>query len=195
MAKLVILNQGMTGRTLELNVERTTVGRVEENTFQIADASVSSRHAEILLHGTDIVIKDLNSTNGTYINGEKISEAPLKPGQTLRFGQVELKIDDGKPVNTQQAPAVAASAPAPAPAPAPVPKKSEGGTMVMTRGVSLTDLEQGGTRAPGFDTNTVFSKKKNKGNMYLIIGGVVITLVIVALIIYALSQVKSTGQP
>ncbi len=67
--------------------------------------------------------------------------------------------------------------------------------MVMTRGVSLTDLEQGGTRAPGFDTNTVFSKKKNKGNMYLIIGGVVITLIIVALIIYALSQVKSNGQP
>jgi len=193
MAKLVILNQGMTGRTLELNVERTTVGRVEENTFQIADASVSSRHAEILLHGTDIVIKDLNSTNGTFINGEKITEAPLQPGQTLRFGQVELKIDDGKPVNAQQAPLVAAAAPAPAPAPAP--KKSEGGTMVMTRGVSLTDLEQGGTRAPGFDTNTVFSKKKNKGNMYLIIGGVVITLVIVALIIYALSQVKSTGQP
>ena len=193
MAKLVILNQGMTGRTLELNVERTTVGRVEENTFQIADASVSSRHAEILLHGTDIVIKDLNSTNGTFINGEKISESPLKPGQTLRFGQVELKIDDGKPVNAQQAPVVAASAPAPAPAPAS--KKSEGGTMVMTRGVSLTDLEQGGTRPTGFDTNTVFSKKKNKTNMYFIIGGVVITLVIVALIIYALSQVKSTGQP
>jgi pSer/pThr/pTyr-binding forkhead associated (FHA) protein len=164
---------------------------VEENTFQIADASVSSRHAEIILHGTDIVIKDLNSTNGTYINGEKISEAPLKPGQTLRFGQVELKIDDGKPVNAQQAPDVAASAPSPAPA----PKKSEGGTMVMTRGVSLSDLEESGTRQGGFDTNKVFSKKKNKGNMYLIIGGVVITLIIVALIIYALSQVKSTGQP
>ena len=106
MAKLVILNQGMTGRTFELNVERNTVGRVEDNTFQIADASVSSHHAEILLRGADIVIKDLNSTNGTFINGEKVSEVVLKPGQTLRFGQVELKIDDGKPVNAQQAPAV-----------------------------------------------------------------------------------------
>ena len=97
MAKLVILNQGMTGRTFDLNVERTTVGRIEENTFQIADASVSSRHAEILLHGTELLVRDLNSTNGTFINGEKISEAVLKPGQTLRFGQVELKIDDGLP--------------------------------------------------------------------------------------------------
>jgi hypothetical protein len=206
MAKLVILNQGMTGRSIELTVERTTVGRVEENTVQIADASVSSRHAEILLRGTDIVIRDLNSTNGTFINNEKISEAPLKPGQTLRFGQVELKLDDGKPVGGPSAPNYAsapapAGAPAgapvsaPAPAPGPAPKRSEGSTMVMSRGVSLTDLEQGGTRPPGFDTNTVFSKKKNKVNTYFIIGGVVVALVIVVLIIYALSKVKNGGQP
>ena len=97
MAKLVILNQGMTGRTFELNVERTTVGRVEDNTFQIPDPSVSSHHAEIILRGTEIVIKDLNSTNGSYLNGEKFTEIVLKPGQTLRFGQVELKIKE----NTQ----------------------------------------------------------------------------------------------
>src|SRR5665213_968719 len=107
MSKLVILNQGMTGRTFDLNVDRTTVGRVEDNTFQIADASVSSRHAEILLQGSELLVRDLNSTNGTFINGEKISEAVLKPGQTLRFGQVELKLDDGKPISAQQAPALA----------------------------------------------------------------------------------------
>src|SRR5271156_4210627 len=117
MAKLVILNQGMTGRVHELSVDRTTVGRVEDNTLQIADSSVSSHHAEILLRGSDVVIKDIGSTNGTFINNEKISESVLKPGQTLRFGQVELKIDDGKPV-------AAATASAPAPAPA-ASKKSE----------------------------------------------------------------------
>src|ERR1017187_1977456 len=128
MAKLVILNQGMTGRTFELNVERNTVGRVEDNTFQITDGSVSSHHAEILLRGNDVVIRDLNSTNGTFINNEKISETVLKPGQTLRFGQVELKIDDGKPVSAPPPPAVA-GAPAPAPASAPAaPKKTVEGT-------------------------------------------------------------------
>src|ERR1700739_396811 len=104
MAKLVILNQGMTGRIFDLNVERTTVGRVEDNTFQITDGSVSSHHAEILLRGNDIVIRDIGSTHGTFINKHNITEAVLKPGQTLRFGQVELKIDDGKPV-TAPAPA------------------------------------------------------------------------------------------
>ena len=189
MATLVILNQGMTGRTFELSIERTTVGRVEDNTFQIADSSVSSHHAEILLRGSDIVVKDLNSTNGTFINNEKISETVLKPGQTLRFGQVELKIDDGKPVSAPPPPAVA-GAPAPAPAPAPAaPKKTVEGTMIIPRGVSLEQLEQGGTRAPGFDTKgTGFSKKSNKANTYFIIGGIVIGLIIVGLIIFALSK-------
>lgn len=190
MAKLVILNQGMSGRTFDLQIERTTVGRVEDNTFQIADASVSSHHAEILLRGSDIVIRDLNSTNGTFINGEKVSESPLKSGQTLRFGQVELRIDDGQPA---PAPVPVSSAPAPAPAPAPK-KPSEGATMVMSRGVSLNDLEQGGTRPPGFDTNTVFTKKKNKVNTYFIIGGVVVAVVIVVLIVIALKAASSGGQ-
>src|ERR1700761_6208388 len=139
MAKLVILNQGMTGRIFDLNVERTTVGRVEDNTLQIADGSVSSHHAEILLRGTEIVIKDLNSTNGTFINNDKITETVLKPGQTLRFGQVELKIDDGKPVTsggTVPPSAIGGNTPAPMPLPSgpgpSMPKRqTEGSTMVM----------------------------------------------------------------
>ena len=190
MSKLVILNQGMTGRAFELNIERTTVGRVEDNTFQIADASVSSHHAEILLRGTDIVVKDLNSTNGTFINNEKISETVLKPGQTLRFGQVELKIDDGKAVAAPPPP-VPAGTTAPAPAPA-APKKTVEGTMIIPRGVSLEQLEQGGSRQPGFDTkNTGFAKKTNKVGTYFIIGGIIVGVIIVGLILYALGQAKS----
>ena len=184
MAKLVILNQGMTGRTFELNVDRTTVGRVEENTFQIADASVSSRHAEILLQGSELLIRDLNSTNGTFINGEKISEAVLKSGQTLRFGQVELKIDDGQPLPA------AASAPAPvsASAPAPTPaKKTVDATMVIPRGVNLNE-DRGSVRSSGFDTNAAFSKKTNKANKYFIIGGIAVGLIIVGLIVFLIKQ-------
>ena len=194
MPKLVILNQGMTGRTFDMVVERTTVGRVEDNTFQIADGSVSSHHAEIILRGSEILIRDLNSTNGTFINNEKVTEAVLKPGQALRFGQVELKIDDGKPVAAPSAPTPAnapGAAPAPAPA-APSPsKKTVEGTMIIPRGVSLEQLEQGGARAPGFDTKgTGFSKKTNKANTYFIIGGIIVGIIIVVLILIA---VKSAG--
>ena len=113
MAKLVIQNQGMTGRACELHTDRTTIGRVEDNTFQIADPSVSSHHCEAHLRGSDVLIRDLNSTNGSYINGNKIEESVLKPGQVLRLGQVELKLEvEG----------AAPTAPAPGSTPAPMKK-------------------------------------------------------------------------
>ena len=183
MAKLVILTQGLNGRAHELNVDRTTIGRVEDNLFQIAEPSVSSHHCEVLLRGSDVVIKDLNSTNGTFINGEQITESVLKPGQTLRLGQIELKLENGK----------AASAPASAPAttPAPGPAKKQGeATMVIPRGVSLSELEGGG-RPPGFDTSKEFSKKRNRGGIYFWIGVGIVGIIIVVLVIVALSLVKA----
>ena len=92
MAKLVVLSAGLNGRSHELNVDKTTIGRVDDNSFQIADPSVSSHHCEVLLRGTDVFVRDLNSTNGTFINGEKVSESVLKAGQTLRLGQIELQL-------------------------------------------------------------------------------------------------------
>ena len=177
MAKLVILTQGLTGRSHELNVDHTTIGRVEDNLFQIAEASVSSHHCEVLLRGSDVVIKDLNSTNGTFINNEQITESVLQPGQTLRLGQIELKLETGTP----------ASAPATAPAPGPVKKPAEA-TMVIPRGVSLSELEGGG-RPPGFDTSKDFSKKRNRSGIYFWIGVGIVGVIIVVLLYIALVTV------
>ena len=172
----------MTGRACELHTDRTTIGRVEDNTFHIADPSVSSHHCEIQLRGSDIVIRDLNSTNGTFINGNKIEESVLKPGQILRLGQVELKLEvEG----------AAATAPAPGSTPAPAPaKKQVDATMLIPRGVSLDQLEKGGTRVGGFDTNASFSKKTNKVNKVFIIGGIVVAVVIIGLLIFVFSKVN-----
>src|SRR4029077_18360848 len=93
----VLLSEGLTGRSYELKAERTTVGRVDDNAFQVSEPSISSHHCEILLRGVDIVVKDLNSTNGTFISGEKVTEASLKPGQILRLGQVEMRLETGAP--------------------------------------------------------------------------------------------------
>jgi pSer/pThr/pTyr-binding forkhead associated (FHA) protein len=183
MAKLVIQNQGMTGRACELHTDRTTIGRVEDNTFQIADPSVSSHHCEVQLRGSDIVIRDLNSTNGSFISGNKIEESVLKPGQILRLGQVELKLEvEG----ASATPAAPGAMPLPGPA-----KKQVDATMLIPRGVSLDQLEKGGTRPTGFDTNASFSKKTNKVNKYFIIIGIVVAVVIVGLLIYLLTLVNS----
>src|SRR3974390_2818525 len=164
MAKLVILSQGLNGRTHELKGEKTTIGRVEDNSFQIAEPSVSSHHCEVLLRGNEVVIKDLNSTNGTFINDEKITESVLKPGQTLRLGQIELRLEIGAPAPPPAA-AAPASAPASAPAPAPA-KKAESVTRTATRGVSMSELESGGGRPVAFDTACNFTKQGKRISTY-----------------------------
>lgn len=180
MAKLVVLTQSMAGRSCELASERTTIGRVEENNFQISEPSVSSRHCEILLRGADVVVKDLSSTNGTFINGEKITEEKvLKPGQTLRLGNVELKLDTG---SASGAPASTAPAPASPPPPKKEPAKPVSG------GVSMSDLEGG--RTVVIDTS-VFTKKKKSTNLYFWIGAAVLLVVIVILILVLISKVSA----
>ncbi|HEX3626122.1 MAG TPA: FHA domain-containing protein [Verrucomicrobiae bacterium] len=191
MAKLVVLTQSMAGRSYDLATERTTVGRVEDNAFQIEEPSVSSRHCEILLRGADIVIKDLNSTNGTFINGEKISEGVLKPGQTLRLGNVELKLD------TPGAPAASASTPASATSSAPAasapssssssPPKKE--PAKASGGITPEQFEIGGNRS--FDTAKDFSRKSKSKNMIIWIAVGVALLIIVVLILVVLSTIKS----
>ena len=168
MAKLVVLSAGMTGRTQELKVDKTTIGRVDDNIFQIAEASVSSHHCEVLLRGKEVVVRDLNSTNGTYINGEKITESVMKPGQILRLGQIEMRLETDTP---------AASG-----------KKQIDQTMVMQRGVSLNELEQG-SRTAGFDTKgSGFSKKTDKGSRIFWIVAAVVGLLIVGGLLYALTM-------
>jgi pSer/pThr/pTyr-binding forkhead associated (FHA) protein len=196
MAKLVVLSAGMNGRTHELNVDKTTIGRVEDNTFQIADPSVSSHHCEILLRGSDVVVKDLNSTNGSFLNGEKFSEVVLKPGQTLRLGQIELQLlTEGMPVPEPKpapasAPASGGSAPAPAPAAAAPMRKAMDSTMVVPRGVSMNELSDG-ARPPGFDTSTKgFSKKKNNANMLFLWVGIGLAVIIGIVLVVVFAQLK-----
>ncbi len=182
MAKLVILTQGMNGRACELKVDKTTVGRVEDNMFPIPDQSVSSHHCEVLLRGSDVVVKDLNSTNGTFIGDEKITESVLKPGQTLRLGQVELRLETGA--------AGTPTASVPSAAPTPPRGKKKDSTMVMPRGVSLSDLESGGEHTVVLDANKAFSKKHDRVGIYFWVFAGVVILVIVVLLMIAFSQIK-----
>ena len=180
MPKLVILSTGMTGRSHELTADKTTIGRVEDNTFPITDPSVSSHHCEILLKGSDVVVHDLNSTNGTFINGDKVTDATLKPGQVLRLGQIELRLETETMAQTA------------APAPGANSKKSTDATMVMQRGVSLTDLEQS-TRG-GFDTaGAGFAKKDNKANKIFLYVAIGVAVLIVVFLFIAFLSAKSSG--
>jgi hypothetical protein len=89
-----------------------TLGRLDDNDFVLADPSVSSHHCKISVQSADIVIKDLGSSNGTFIDGEPVTESPLLPGQSLRLGEVQLRLEAAAPVAVR----VAVAPPAPLPA-------------------------------------------------------------------------------
>jgi len=88
MAKLQIFFPDGSEITHDLPEEKTSVGRIAENQLHIADDSVSSRHAEIIFENANFYVRDLDSTNGTFVNGSKIESAGLNHGDEVRFGSV-----------------------------------------------------------------------------------------------------------
>jgi predicted component of type VI protein secretion system len=174
MAKLVVLTEGLTGTVHELKGERTTVGRLEDNLFQIAESSVSSHHCELVLKGEEILVKDLGSTNGTFINDKPVTEGTLKPGEILRLGKVELRIDDGSP-------------PPPAGTPPPPSKKQQAQQTMPIGGVKLGELDKAGKPV----LTSTFAKKSDKTNKLFLYGGLALGVVIIALIVYSIIGVQN----
>ncbi len=91
MAKLVLSFNGATVREYELDQETMTIGRKPENDIHIDNLAVSGKHAKILTILNDSFIEDLGSTNGTFINGQKITKHALQPGEVIVIGKHELK--------------------------------------------------------------------------------------------------------
>lgn len=96
--KLVFVGKPFDGRICELELETTTVGRSNQNHLSIQDSSVSARHCEILVHDSEVIVRDLKSSNGTFVNTVRIDgQSQLKHGQTLRFGNVNARLELAAP--------------------------------------------------------------------------------------------------
>src|SRR5437899_9067882 len=93
MAKLLLNSTGGQAQELHLQSGLSRVGRNSANDIQIEHPSVSSFHCEINATGDSVIIKDLGSTNGTFIDGRPVQEACLIHGQRLQLGSVEMILD------------------------------------------------------------------------------------------------------
>ncbi len=95
MAKLIFIGENLAGRSYELALTKTTVGRGDHNALTIHDASVSQTHCEILVHGPEVIVHDLGSSNGTFVAGVPLhnQQRQLKHGQIVRFGSVEAQLE------------------------------------------------------------------------------------------------------
>ena len=104
MPKLKIsLPDGITA-SHDLTDDSITLGRVADNMIQIDDASVSSHHAELVRDGDDYILKDLDSTNGTRLNGTAHSEGKLSQGDQITFGNIEVVYESENPADAQPMP-------------------------------------------------------------------------------------------
>jgi hypothetical protein len=130
MALLKIINGDSAGATFAIGSGSQRVGRAESSDLRLPDGSISSWHCEISLDaGGNLIVRDLNSTNGTFIAGQRVREALVAPGQQLRLGNLELVFENAvEPAAVREAmplpinlppPPIARVEPAPPPA-APV---------------------------------------------------------------------------
>jgi len=79
----------VTGEEFKIAKSITSIGRGAEADIQIDDTSVSRLHCEVVL-GTDVLIRDLNSTNGTVVDGTRTSESVLRDGSIIKIGNITL---------------------------------------------------------------------------------------------------------
>jgi serine phosphatase RsbU (regulator of sigma subunit)/pSer/pThr/pTyr-binding forkhead associated (FHA) protein len=103
----LVVTDTMGRRTVALDRPTMTLGRRTESDVRVTGADVSRLHAEIVQTGDTIVIKDCGSKFGTFVNGERISERALQPGDAIRLGQADdvqivFQVGDGEHTSVER---------------------------------------------------------------------------------------------
>jgi pSer/pThr/pTyr-binding forkhead associated (FHA) protein len=168
MAKLIVLSGDLTGKTLDLIGDRLTLGRLGDNDLRIDDKTVSGHHCVLTFDGQDYIIKDLNSTNGSRVNGRRVVETRLGNGDVVRIGSVELRYESEQRKVSQ-----------------PLPPPS--------RGVDLTTITPASLQPTSMTSASPFPRRTNKTSW--ILNGIIALLVVVALVAIVLAFVKLSKGP
>jgi pSer/pThr/pTyr-binding forkhead associated (FHA) protein len=90
--------------------KRYSIGSAEDNNLILDDAGIDPRHAQIIKRGDQTFVKDNNSRTGCFVNGQRITNKELVPGDLLRFGKVELEVLDPQSIQQDDFPGVADNA-------------------------------------------------------------------------------------
>ncbi len=132
----LVMHSGPTpGKTFPLEGDILTIGREASNAVAINDAEVSRKHTQLIFQGGKYIITDLGSTNGTFVNGQRLTgQHVLQPGEIISLGEqisllyeVVAKVDPNATMISSAARVVVPPAPAPAaPPPQPQPQQYAG---------------------------------------------------------------------
>lgn len=103
MAKLILSMDNLVLKEIPLNKERTTIGRKPHNDIQIDNLAISGEHAVIVTILNDSFLEDLNSTNGTFVNGQQVKKHFLQNNDVIELGKYRLKYVNEAPQHAAQA--------------------------------------------------------------------------------------------
>jgi pSer/pThr/pTyr-binding forkhead associated (FHA) protein len=118
MPKMIVSIDEVVIKEVQLTKDRTTLGRRPYNDIVIDNLAVSGEHAVLQMTGGEVFLEDLNSTNGTYLNGKAIKKQQLQNGDAIEIGKYKIKfVGDGEADNFDKTMVVKARPSAPPPPP------------------------------------------------------------------------------
>ena len=91
MPKMIVSIDGVVIKEVQLTKDRTTLGRRPYNDIVIDNLAVSGEHSVLQMMGTEVYLEDLNSTNGTYVNGKAVKKQLLQNNDTVEIGKYKIK--------------------------------------------------------------------------------------------------------
>jgi pSer/pThr/pTyr-binding forkhead associated (FHA) protein len=106
MPKMIVSIDGVVIKEVQLTKERTTLGRRPYNDIVIDNLAVSGEHAVFQMTGHQVHLEDLNSTNGTYVNGKAARKQLLQNGDIVEVGKYRIKFADDSGVDAPDTPAM-----------------------------------------------------------------------------------------
>ncbi len=180
--RLVVRQGPIPGQVFELNRNEVSIGRDISNDFVINDAEVSRKHARLILEGDRYKIEDLNSTNGTYIDGQRlIGPHVMAIGEIILFGDNVGVIFDGEPADpdlTVPSPIVLGMTPVAA-MPAPVDSYSQACNSALPQVGYQPTAEQA---TPDVEPEQVVEAGKKPVNTWLLAGcGCLLVILVLAI--------------
>ncbi len=147
MYAVVITDEGGARRTLDFSKPELTVGRVQGNDIVLSKRNVSKQHARLTLKGEQAVVVDLNSTNGTWVNGRKISTPQsLKHGDKIYIADFIITVEPSDDGSERASSAPRVSEPPPLPTKQPMPPQS---SMPVRRPMGARRSMPSDSRTPG----------------------------------------------
>ncbi|MBI3531586.1 MAG: FHA domain-containing protein [Burkholderiales bacterium] len=91
MPKMIVSIDGVVIKEVQITKERTTLGRRPYNDVVIDNLAVSGEHAAVQMTSDEVFLEDLNSTNGTYVNGKAVKRQQLFNGDTIEVGKYKIQ--------------------------------------------------------------------------------------------------------